>query len=100
RQSCDSRVQGRCVGTGFRGMPDGPPISVGGDVGEYVGGTLAAFAALAVSRRVAAGGPGEHLDLSLLEAMTLSMQSSEWLHSHLLKVGPIRRSVEVPSIER
>jgi crotonobetainyl-CoA:carnitine CoA-transferase CaiB-like acyl-CoA transferase len=32
--------------------------------------------------------------------MTLSMQSSEWLHSHLLKVGPIRRSVEVPSIER
>ena len=28
------------------------------------------------------------------------MQSSEWLHSHLLKVGPIRRSVEVPSIER
>jgi crotonobetainyl-CoA:carnitine CoA-transferase CaiB-like acyl-CoA transferase len=100
RPATEFTLQGWCGATGFRGMPDGPPISVGGDVGEYVGGTLAAFAALAVSRRVAAGGPGEHLDLSLLEAMTLSMQSSEWLHSHLLKVGPIRRSVEVPSIER
>ena len=34
----------------------------------------------------------------MLEAITL-MQSSEWLHSQLLKVPPIRRSVEVPSIE-
>ena len=30
------------------------------------------------------GGPGEHLDLSMLEAITL-MQSSEWLHSQLLQ---------------
>ena len=44
------------------------------------------------------GGPGEHLDLSMLEAMTL-MQSSEWLHSQLLQVPPITRTVEVPSIE-
>jgi crotonobetainyl-CoA:carnitine CoA-transferase CaiB-like acyl-CoA transferase len=100
RAATEFTLQGCCGATGFRGMPDGPPISVGGDVGEYVGGTLAAFAAMAVARRVAAGGPGEHLDLALLEAMTLAMQSSEWLHTHLLKVGPIRRSVEVPSIER
>ncbi len=100
RAATEFTLQGWCGATGFRGMPDGPPICVGGDVGEYVGGTLAAFAALAVARRVAAGGPGEHLDLSLLEAMTLAMQSSEWLHTHLLKVGPIQRSVEVPSIEQ
>ncbi|HZQ33119.1 MAG TPA: CoA transferase, partial [Mycobacterium sp.] len=85
--------------TGFRGDPDGPPISVGGDLGEYMGGAFAAFGALAVRRRVRAGGPGEHLDLSMLEAITL-MQSSEWLHTQLLKVGPIKRSTEVPSIER
>ena len=36
--------------------------------------------------------------MSMLEAITL-MQSGEWLHSQLLGVPPIRRSVEVPSIE-
>lgn len=98
RAATEFTLQGACGATGFRGLPDGPPISVGGDVGEYVGGAMAAFAALAVTRRMRAGGPGEHLDMALLEAMTLSMQSSEWLHTHLLQVGPIRRSVEVPSI--
>ena len=85
--------------TGFRGDPAGPPISIGGDLGEYMGGVFAAFGALAVRRRVANGGPGEHLDLSMLEAITL-MQSGEWLHSHLLNVPPVTRTLEVPSIER
>ena len=84
--------------TGFRGDPAGPPISIGGDLGEYMGGVFAAFGALAVRRRVERGGPGEHLDLSMLEALT-TMQSSEWLHSQLLQVAPIRRTLEVPSIE-
>jgi crotonobetainyl-CoA:carnitine CoA-transferase CaiB-like acyl-CoA transferase len=84
--------------TGFRGDPAGPPISIGGELGEYIGGAFAAYGALALWRRVRRGGPGGHLDMSMLEAITL-MQSSEWLHSQLLKVPPIRRSVEVPSIE-
>ena len=84
--------------TGFRGDPEGPPISIGGDLGEYMGATWAAYGAMALRRRVARGGPGGHLDLSMLEAITL-MQSSEWLHSQLLKRPPVKRSVEVPSIE-
>src|SRR5215207_4788636 len=84
--------------TGFRGDPAGPPISIGGELGEYMGGAYAAYGVLALRRRVRRGGPGGHLDMSMLEAITL-MQSSEWLHSQLLKVPPIRRSVEVPSIE-
>jgi crotonobetainyl-CoA:carnitine CoA-transferase CaiB-like acyl-CoA transferase len=88
-----------CSGlTGFRGDPAGPPISIGGELGEYMGGACAAYGALALRRRVRRGGRGGHLDMSMLEAITL-MQSSEWLHSQLLKVPPIRRSVEVPSIE-
>ncbi|OBG62962.1 CoA transferase [Mycobacterium sp. E3339] len=83
---------------GFRGDPAGPPISIGGDLGEYMGGVYAAFGVLALRRRVERGGPGEHLDLSMLEALT-AMQSSEWLHSQLLRVPPIRRTLEVPSIE-
>ncbi|WP_343601698.1 CoA transferase, partial [Mycobacterium sp.] len=84
--------------TGFRGEPAGPPISIGGGLGEYMSGAFAAFGALAVRRRVEHGGPGEHLDLSMLEAMTL-MQSGEWLHSQLLRMPPVSRTVEVPSIE-
>jgi crotonobetainyl-CoA:carnitine CoA-transferase CaiB-like acyl-CoA transferase len=84
--------------TGFRGDPAGPPISIGGELGEYMGGAFAAYGALALHRRVRRGGPGGHLDLSMLEAITL-MQSGEWLHSQLLAVPPITRSVEVPSIE-
>ena len=84
--------------TGFRGDPAGPPISIGGDLGEYMGGVFAAFGALAVRRRVEQGGPGDHLDLSMLEAITL-MQSGEWLHSQLLRTPPVSRTVEVPSIE-
>ncbi len=84
--------------TGFRGDPAGPPISIGGDLGEYMGGVWAAYGALALRRRVRDGGPGGHLDMSMLEAITL-MQSGEWLHSALLRVPPVRRSVEVPSIE-
>ncbi|EUA75214.1 coA-transferase III family protein [Mycobacterium xenopi 4042] len=67
-------------------------------LGEYMGGALAAFGALAVRRRVERGGAGEHLDMSMLEAITL-MQSSEWLHSQLLRVPPVTRTIEVPSIE-
>jgi crotonobetainyl-CoA:carnitine CoA-transferase CaiB-like acyl-CoA transferase len=84
--------------TGFRGDPAGPPISVGGDLGEYQGGVWAAYGALATHRGVAKGGRGAHLDMSMLEAITL-MQSGEWLHSQLLKAPHVRRSVEVPSIE-
>lgn len=84
--------------TGFRGDPAGPPISIGGELGEYMSGACAAYGAMALRRRVRGGGPGGHLDLSMLEAITL-MQSGEWLHSQLLAVPPIKRSVEVPSIE-
>ena len=73
--------------TGFRGDPSGPPISIGGDLGEYMGGVWAAYGALATHRRARAGGGGAHLDMSMLEAITL-MQSSEWLHSRLIGVPP------------
>ncbi|WP_424735453.1 CoA transferase [Mycobacterium sp.] len=98
RAASEFTLQAWAGSPGFRGDPAGPPISIGGDLGEYMGGVFAAFGALAVRRRVEHGGPGEHLDLSMLEALT-TMQSSEWLHSQLLRVPPIRRTLEVPSIE-
>ncbi|GAA4541869.1 CaiB/BaiF CoA-transferase family protein [Mycobacterium paraffinicum] len=98
RAASEFTLQAWAGSPGFRGDPAGPPIAIGGDLGEYMGGVYAAFGVLAVRRRVERGGPGEHLDLSMLEALT-AMQSSEWLHSQLLRVPPIRRTLEVPSIE-
>jgi crotonobetainyl-CoA:carnitine CoA-transferase CaiB-like acyl-CoA transferase len=98
RAASEFTLQAWAGSPGFRGDPAGPPIAIGGDLGEYMGGVFAAFGALAVRRRVEHGGPGEHLDLSMLEALT-TMQSSEWLHSQLLRVPPVRRTLEVPSIE-
>jgi len=99
RAASEFTLQAWAGSTGFRGDPAGPPIAIGGDLGEYMGGVFAAFGALAIRRRVERGGAGEHLDLSMLEAITL-MQSSEWLHSQLLQVPPVTRTIEVPSIER
>jgi len=98
RAATEFTLQAASGCTGFRGDPDGPPISIGGDLGEYMAGAFAAFGVLAVRRRVRHGGCGEHLDLSVLEAMTL-MQSCEWLHAQLMAVPAIKRSIEVPSIE-
>jgi crotonobetainyl-CoA:carnitine CoA-transferase CaiB-like acyl-CoA transferase len=98
RAASEFTLQAWAGSPGFRGDPAGPPIAIGGDLGEYMGGVYAAFGALAVRRRVEHGGAGEHLDLSMLEALT-AMQSSEWLHSQLLRVPPVRRTLEVPSIE-
>ena len=98
RAASEFTLQAWAGSPGFRGNPAGPPIAIGGDLGEYMGGVFAAFGALAMRRRVEHGGSGEHLDLSMLEAIT-TMQSSEWLHSQLLRVPPVRRTLEVPSIE-
>ena len=54
---------GGIVGIG-RGAPDRTPVFVGGQVGEYLAGAYAA-AATVISR---AGGCGELIDLSMLEA--------------------------------
>ena len=98
RPATEFTLQAEAGCTGFRGDPAGPPISIGGELGEYMGGVWAAYGALALRRRVGRGGQGGHLDMSMLEAVTL-MQSGEWLHSQLLQVPPVKRSVEVPSIE-
>jgi len=91
--------QALCGATGYRGTPERPPVAVGGQLGEYVSGAFAAAGALAFCRRVGKGGPGGHLDVSMLECMTIAMQSYEWLHVTLMQMDSYTRSIEVPSIE-
>ncbi|GAY14868.1 CoA transferase [Mycobacterium sp. shizuoka-1] len=86
-------LQAWCGSTGSRGEPDRPPIAVGGDLGEFIAGSYAAFFALAAHR-------GGGFDMSVLEAMTTSMQVFSWLRKELMLLEVVGRSTEVPSVER
>ncbi len=48
------------------------PLTVGGNLGEYVTGAFAALGALTAYRRAQRTGTPEHVDLSMLEAMQLT----------------------------
>jgi crotonobetainyl-CoA:carnitine CoA-transferase CaiB-like acyl-CoA transferase len=61
---------GAIVGLG-RGMPDRAPTYVGGQVGEWMAGLFAAIGTLAAARR--AGTDGELVDVSMLEALAMSL---------------------------
>lgn len=89
-------LQAWCGSTGSRGTPERPPISVGGDLGEFIAGGYAAFFGLAGCGGAPRGG---HIDLSVLEAMTSSMQTFGWLRSEVAGLQSFTRSTEVPSIE-
>ncbi|MGZ4512012.1 MAG: CaiB/BaiF CoA transferase family protein, partial [Mycobacterium sp.] len=63
---------GGIVGLG-RGEADRAPVFVGGQVGEYLAGVYASAAMLASRYGRIGGGPGELLDLSMLETQILSL---------------------------
>lgn len=63
---------GGIVGLG-RGEQERPPVFVGGQVGEYLAGAYASAATLASRWRRLDGGPGELLDLSMLETQILCL---------------------------
>lgn len=63
---------GGIIGLG-RGEQHRPPVFVGGQVGEYLAGAYASAATLASRWRRIHGGPGELLDLSMLETQILCL---------------------------
>jgi crotonobetainyl-CoA:carnitine CoA-transferase CaiB-like acyl-CoA transferase len=62
------------------GEPGGAPVKCGVPLSDFCAGLYAAFAIASVLRRVQAGGPGEHIDVSLLGASlgVAALQTSEY----------------------
>jgi crotonobetainyl-CoA:carnitine CoA-transferase CaiB-like acyl-CoA transferase len=90
---------GGIIGLG-RGSPDRAPVFVGGQVGEWLSGVYAAIATLVSRERARRDGPGELVDLSMLEAMALCL--TYYPVSYADMVGrPFRkgRSVLTPGVE-
>ncbi|GAA4990834.1 CoA transferase [Yinghuangia aomiensis] len=87
--------------TGGRGVPEGIPMQCGAQLGAWAAGGYAAVAAMSVARRVRRGGAGDHVDVSMLEAMLLTQNPFGYVAAQLTiepEESPARL-VETPSVE-
>jgi crotonobetainyl-CoA:carnitine CoA-transferase CaiB-like acyl-CoA transferase len=85
---------------GSRGVPELPPVAVGGQLGEWIAGLFAGTAALAAWRSARATGTAEHVEVSVLECMLVTLNMHEPLHAALAGSDAFTRWVQVPSVER
>jgi crotonobetainyl-CoA:carnitine CoA-transferase CaiB-like acyl-CoA transferase len=102
RPATEFTLQAWCGSTGQRGMPEQPPLAAGGRIGEWVTGTYAAAATVAALREVRRSGSGEHIDVAMLDCMTVTMATFPSVFASFLGWPPMPgtgRTVEVPSIE-
>jgi crotonobetainyl-CoA:carnitine CoA-transferase CaiB-like acyl-CoA transferase len=85
-----------------RGLPDGQPVAMGGDLVEWVAGSYAAAATLAALHGARRTGRGDLIDVSLCETALLAGTTFVGLFDSF-RGSPARlgaaRSVEMPSIE-
>ena len=85
--------------TATRGLPGRPFINAGGRIGDWMGGVNAAVAALAALRRARSCGRGDHVDLSLLEAVTPTCTNVQSLWGSMSGLLEAKPGLEIPSIE-
>jgi crotonobetainyl-CoA:carnitine CoA-transferase CaiB-like acyl-CoA transferase len=82
----------------FRGLPDRHPVAAGGRLGEWIAGTFAAVGAMSAHLSTRRTGAGQHVDLSMYEAMLLCMTIYHDLNGQWNE-GPLPRGIEIPSVE-
>jgi crotonobetainyl-CoA:carnitine CoA-transferase CaiB-like acyl-CoA transferase len=102
RPATEFTVQAEAGSVARRGLDDMEPFHAAGRITEYVGATFAAMGALAAVWRALRTGHGEHVDVSLTEAMTIANSTYADLGYRLSGSPPVTtppRTVELPSIE-
>jgi crotonobetainyl-CoA:carnitine CoA-transferase CaiB-like acyl-CoA transferase len=102
RPASDFTIQAESGCLFARGLPEQPPVQIGGRTGFWVSGVFAAVGALAAVRRARETGQGEHVDFSVLEMLSVASSTYSDLMHRLAgrpKLEPIGRTVEIPSIE-
>ncbi|MFN8643096.1 MAG: CoA transferase [Candidatus Binatia bacterium] len=97
RPATEFTLQAWCGSTAARGTADRPPLAAGGRLGEWLGGAYAAVAALTAWIGAQADGRGAHVDLSLLEVMSITMAPNSMVWESLAgQPSPFTRTVENP----
>jgi crotonobetainyl-CoA:carnitine CoA-transferase CaiB-like acyl-CoA transferase len=84
---------------GSRGVPELPPVAVGGQLGEWIAGLYAGAAALAAWRSARSTGSAEDVEVSVFECMLVTLNMHEPLHAALANNDDFTRWVQVPSVE-
>ncbi len=100
RAATEFTLQAWAGSTAIRGTADRPPLAAGGRLGEWLAGGYAATGALAAVMGARRMGRGQHVDLSLLEVVHLSMAPfATVVDSFSGGTFLPSRTVEIPSIE-
>src|SRR5437588_2092726 len=102
RPATEFTLQAACGSTATRGLPENPPLAAGGRLGEWLAGTYAAVGAVAALRSAQRSGVGEHVDVAMLDCMTVAMTTFQPVFASFMGWPPMRgtgRAIEVPSIE-
>ena len=100
--STEFTLQAACGSIGQRGLPEQPPLSAGGRLGEWTSGTYAALGAIAAHREAVRSGLGELVDVAMLDCMAVTMVTYPSVFASFAgwpKVAGTGRTIEVPSIE-
>ena len=98
RPSTEFTLQAASGSTASRGLPGRKPVTAGGRLGEWIGGTFASVAAITAWMSAKETGKGQHADVSVLESIVLSMTTFRDMVS-LWTDDLFPRSIEMPSIE-
>lgn len=103
RPATEFTLQACCGSMATRGVPEEPPLSVGGRLGEYFTGAYAATGAMGAVIGARRTGRGEHVDVAMLDAMTAGMTLQTYLVAPFLETNSALsapgRMAEIPSIE-
>lgn len=102
RPATEFTVQAESGSILYRGRPTRPPLQAGGEVSQFVAGAYGAPPAIAAVLRARRTGAGEHIDLSIAEAMAIAGSTFSDLSNHLMgrpELTTPARNLETPSIE-
>ncbi len=102
RPSTEFTLQAVCGSIGQRGLPEQPPLSAGGRLGEWTTGTYAALGAIAALREASRSGHGELIDVAMLDCMAVTMVTYPSVFASFAgrpQVAGTGRTIEVPSVE-
>jgi len=99
RPANDFTLQAWCGSIASRGRPEQPPVQAGGEPAEWMTASYAAVGALAALRRADRTGRGDHIDLSMLEAVTPTLTNYGSVWGSLSGDFSTGASEDVPSIE-
>jgi crotonobetainyl-CoA:carnitine CoA-transferase CaiB-like acyl-CoA transferase len=100
RPASDLTLQAESGSIASRGVPELPPVAVGGRLGEWTAGVYAAAGAVAALRAYRRCAVRERIDVSVFECMLVTQNMHEPLHAALAGSDSYTRWVQVPSIER